>query len=914
MKKIAIIVQRYGQEVSGGGEFYAKALAEHLKERYDVTVLTTTSLEYMDWDQYYPSGEGEIDGVRVLRFRNQKGRDWAKFQALSDELCKTVRSGGQTSPEKDLEWADAEGPYCPDLVKYVEKHKDDYEAFLVITYIYYTAIRCLPLVAEKAIFIPTAHDDVWMRFSIFHEMFQMPRWFAFLTNGEQEFVRYFYRNDEIPGEIIGCGVDLPQQPDAERFRKKYGIRSQYIAFVGRVDTSKSCDEMVRYFCDYKRRHASNIKLVLIGKSSMEIPTREDIVCTGFISEQDKFDGIAGAVATVAPSKFESLCIALLESFACGVPALVNGECAILKEHCTIGKCGVYYTNSEEFCEGMDYLLKHPQIREGMGRNAQVYISENYTWAKVLKKLSFMIEDIAAHPGLQYDKKKAKRGTRSVLDEKQQRARVLIPGKHTKIEPAFPGKGVTVCFSSSDYFAPICGVALGSLLANRASDRYYDIFIMLTDMSTQNKNLLAGMAEGMENVSLRFIDVTQVIKDYQFSLASYYTQFTFYRLLIPSLMSEYEKVLYLDSDMVIHHDIAELYDTDMGDSWIAATLDTTVICWQKMDDTSPMHQYLDSLDLLQAGSYFQGGVSLYNIPALSRQFTTEYLLQKASERSYLTCDQDLMNICCKGHIKFVSQQWNMVVMKDVHVDLYHRYLPQKYYDAYIEARKDPYIVHYGAQLLPCFEVGVDFYPLFWSYARKTPFYEHLLSLLSEIKAGENAKKVEELRAHTKEMEDQIWDVLGKKKSKEKLYMRICNTLFPRGTARREWLKGLLYGKLKVHGGPSECSKEYLVQMNWTGEGKRSDGSLEISPEAMIYGPYIKLPLGKHHLVILIDFPKGGTLEGNIIAESGKVHILSKKLRCGRNDLYFELDRPRENIEFTVKNTTDGKVVLSGLQFF
>ena len=122
MKKIAIIVQRYGQEVSGGGEFYAKALAEHLKERYDVTVLTTTSLEYMDWDQYYPSGEGEIDGVRVLRFRNQKGRDWAKFQALSDELCKTVRSGGQTSPEKDLEWADAEGPYCPDLVKYVEKH------------------------------------------------------------------------------------------------------------------------------------------------------------------------------------------------------------------------------------------------------------------------------------------------------------------------------------------------------------------------------------------------------------------------------------------------------------------------------------------------------------------------------------------------------------------------------------------------------------------------------------------------------------------------------------------------------------------------------------------------------------------------------------------------------------------------
>ena len=103
------------------------------------------------------------------------------------------------------------------------------------------------------------------------------------------------------------------------------------------------------------------------------------------------------------------------------------------------------------------------------------------------------------------------------------------------------------------------------------------------------------------------------------------------------------------------------------------------------------------------------------------------------------------------------------------------------------------------------------------------------------------------------------------------------------------------------------------MNWTGGGKRSDGSIEISPDAMLYGPYIKLPLGRHHLIVIIDFPKDSTLEGNIMAESGQVHILSKKLRCGRNDLYFELDRPRENIEFTVKNTTNGKVVLSGLQF-
>ena len=67
MRKIAIIIQRYGEQVSGGGEFYARALAAHLKESYEVTVLTTTSLD-LTFSKHFTAGVEEENGVKMMRF------------------------------------------------------------------------------------------------------------------------------------------------------------------------------------------------------------------------------------------------------------------------------------------------------------------------------------------------------------------------------------------------------------------------------------------------------------------------------------------------------------------------------------------------------------------------------------------------------------------------------------------------------------------------------------------------------------------------------------------------------------------------------------------------------------------------------------------------------------------------------
>lgn len=115
-----------------------------------------------------------------------------------------------------------------------------------------------------------------------------------MTDEEKELVHGIFHNEKIPYEVMGVGVDIPEQIDAERFKKKYGL-DEYIIYVGRTEESKGCDWLFKYFIEYKKEYPeSPLKLVLMGKAVMKIPTHPDIISLGFVSDEDKYDGIAGS--------------------------------------------------------------------------------------------------------------------------------------------------------------------------------------------------------------------------------------------------------------------------------------------------------------------------------------------------------------------------------------------------------------------------------------------------------------------------------------------------------------------------------------------------------------------------------------------------------------------------------------------
>ncbi len=397
--KIAFINQRYGLEVAGGSESYTRAMAEHLalylKDKAEIEVLTSKALDYITWEDYYRKDVETINGVTVRRFSVKHKRSRV-IQRGTGILMRCLHIHAKWLEEVRLK---ARGPYVPGLVSYIREHKDEYDAFIFVTYLYYPAYFGAKEVYDKAWFIPTAHDEEPIYMNIYKELFTRVRGIIYLTKEEKAFAEGLFLNQEVPNRVLGMGIDIKENADENRFREKYDIQGDYLLFAGRIEENKGCKELIDYFIRYKNESElvkeelkdgyRLLTLVLMGKSFMELPEREDIRYVGFVSEDDKHDGMKGASVICLPSRYESFSISLLEGMAYGNPALVNGECDVLKGHMERSGGGFAYKNYEEFKKGLTGLLDH-RINEKMGNGAKAYVKDEYSWNRTIRRFCEML--------------------------------------------------------------------------------------------------------------------------------------------------------------------------------------------------------------------------------------------------------------------------------------------------------------------------------------------------------------------------------------------------------------------------------------------------------------------------------------------------------------------------------------------
>jgi glycosyltransferase involved in cell wall biosynthesis len=378
--RVAFVVQRYGLEVNGGAELLCRLVAEHLTKWWDIEVITTCAVDYLTWENVYSSGPQEVNGITVQRFPVDEPRDMAVFHQHSQAVF-----GYSASQEEELRWMSLQGPYSTPLFDYLTTQHTHYDLFIFFTYLYCTTFFGLPLVADRAVLVPTAHDEPPIHLSIFADLFGRVRYFIFNTPEEREFLRRRFPQASLQGEVVGVGIELPEVM-TPAFREKYGIADPYLLYVGRIDPSKGCGELMDYFVRFRSEHRElPLKLVLLGKPAMALPQHPDIVPLGFVSEEDKYGGIAAAELIVMPSPYESLSMVLLEAWKLQKPTLVNGQCSVLLDHCRRAQAGLWYTNYEEFAEALTWLLLHPVERRRMAKNGRAYVDRNYIWSVVEEK-------------------------------------------------------------------------------------------------------------------------------------------------------------------------------------------------------------------------------------------------------------------------------------------------------------------------------------------------------------------------------------------------------------------------------------------------------------------------------------------------------------------------------------------------
>ncbi len=377
MKRICFVIQRYGEEIVGGAESLCMQYAQELKKYYDIDVVTSCAVDYDTWENEYALGECEIEGVRVFRYPSKHPR----IQERIGRLTEAVYGDPQNSDALGKRWLKEVGPYCPGMLRHIKRRKAEYALFIFVGYHYYNSTFGLPCAPEKAIFLPTAHDEPPIRnCNYFKRLFALPRAFIFLTEEERRFVRNFFGiAQNVPDIVAGSWVELAAQAEAVDIPE-----GGYIAYAGRIDATKNCDKLLEDFAEYRRRGGEK-KLLLMGRALMELPQSGDIVYTGFVDEAKKFALLSGADAFVMPSQNESLSIGTLEAMACGTPVLVNGNCAVLRAHVERSGAGACYTDADSFCGGLAALVPE------MGQRGRSYIAENYAKDEIVGRIRRLID-------------------------------------------------------------------------------------------------------------------------------------------------------------------------------------------------------------------------------------------------------------------------------------------------------------------------------------------------------------------------------------------------------------------------------------------------------------------------------------------------------------------------------------------
>jgi lipopolysaccharide biosynthesis glycosyltransferase len=289
--------------------------------------------------------------------------------------------------------------------------------------------------------------------------------------------------------------------------------------------------------------------------------------------------------------------------------------------------------------------------------------------------------------------------------------------------------IPIVFSSNDYFVPYMSVMMQSAMENSNTNQGYHFFILNRDISSSNVELLQEQVHCHHNFSLEFINVSEFIQGYNFytSNRNSITIETYFRLLIPDLFSKYEKIIYLDGDMLCCTDVADLYHVDVNDYLLASSRDTGNIGDYHRPESRKRRQYNNEvLKLSNPDNYFIAGMLVMNIASFRKQFTVKELLDFAVSREWRAHDQDILNVLCQGKTLLLPITWDYTWDDESAV-----YLPDDLKKEYIETKKNPKIIHFPGERKPWLNaVNVPYFEIFWKYATRTPFIDVILDRMNE----------------------------------------------------------------------------------------------------------------------------------------------------------------------------------------
>ena len=298
--------------------------------------------------------------------------------------------------------------------------------------------------------------------------------------------------------------------------------------------------------------------------------------------------------------------------------------------------------------------------------------------------------------------------------------------------------IPIFYAVDDGYVPFLAVSIHSLIENSSKEYYYAIKVLYTNICEENKKKILKYER--DNVKIEFVDLNYYIEEIKDKLFTrdYYTKTTYFRLFIPNIYPQYNKVIYLDSDTVLLGDVAELYHQDMGSNLVAVVPDDII------QNEEIFQEYVEKVvGVADYRRYFNAGVLVMNLDEMRKsKFQEKFLYLLETVKFAVVQDQDYLNRLCKGRTKILENGWNR--------------MPVPNNKTKVEKLN---LIHYNLNYKPWHYDGIVYEEYFWQYAEKTEYYEDIKNIkdnYSEEERFRDREQYENLKALAKKESDCVGD--------------------------------------------------------------------------------------------------------------------------------------------------------------
>lgn len=291
--------------------------------------------------------------------------------------------------------------------------------------------------------------------------------------------------------------------------------------------------------------------------------------------------------------------------------------------------------------------------------------------------------------------------------------------------------IPIIFGCSDGYVPYASVFLQSIVETASNNNYYDVIVMERGIQKSNKTKLLQSIADKENISLRFINPSPLIGNIKLHIyTSAQSIEAYYRILVPFLFTNYDRAIVIDCDLILKEDISGLFFTDLKENVAGAVKDIPWISSYLQEGSDVSIYCKETYPIERPENYVNTGVLILDLKRFRDLFTIDEILTYVKKRKFKLQEQDALNLILQDKFLFLDTKWNFnPYVNYITYDLINYYAPISLLNDYKKARESPAIIHWAAYPKPWQNPEMDFAEEFWSIARRTLFYEILISRLA-----------------------------------------------------------------------------------------------------------------------------------------------------------------------------------------